>query len=394
MRHSRSVLAAVAALALLPVAALALPGTSAAHETPGPGVHPARINLPDGWQPEGITTDQEHLYVGSLATGAIWKADPRTGNGMTLWPGDDGSTAVGVDYDRIRNLIWVAGGQTGEVRAHDAETGDLRATYLFEDAELVNDLTVTRRGVYATDSRRPVLLVVPLKAPPEPLPEPGVEVQILLTGDYEHVPDEFNLNGIVTAAGRSVLAVQSVNGNLYSIKRRTGASTLVAVENADLTSGDGLERRGERLYVVRNFLNKIVALEQTGEAQDGTPTEYTHVSTITSDSFRVPTTVAAARGFLYAVNARFNVERARAGHEVLDHPGARRPLSLLVAGLPRRPGSGRAQSPHTAQPPSGGFRGTTGGGCVKPVPVAVSALSVRCRRSGVGSLPTWASAVR
>jgi len=310
MRHRRSVLAVVAAFALLP-AEVVLPAASAAHEPQARGTHPERIHLPDGWQPEGITTDQARLYAGSLVNGAIWKANPRTGAGRLLWPGVSGSMAVGVDYDRTRNLIWVAGGGTGEVRAHDARTGELMATYTFEGAVFINDLTATRRGVYATDSMRPVLLIVPLDPPDETLPAAGVEQTVPLTGDYEHVPDQFNLNGIVAAPGRTVLAVQSINGNLYSIDRATGDATLVAVEGADLTSGDGLERRGEVLYVVRNFLNRIVALGQTGTAEDGSPTEYTRIRSITSDSFRVPTTVAAARGRLYAVNARFNIEEPR-----------------------------------------------------------------------------------
>ena len=42
---------------------------------------PDRIDLPAGWQPEGITTDGTSLFAGSLANGAIWKGDP------SYWPG-------------------------------------------------------------------------------------------------------------------------------------------------------------------------------------------------------------------------------------------------------------------------------------------------------------------
>jgi hypothetical protein len=58
-----------------------------AHASDGHGHAPNRINLPDGWQPEGITTDGKALYAGSLANGAIFKASPRTGVGMVLSPG-------------------------------------------------------------------------------------------------------------------------------------------------------------------------------------------------------------------------------------------------------------------------------------------------------------------
>ena len=45
---------------------------------------PDRIDLPDGWQPEGITTDGTALYTGSLADGAIWRASSKTGEGELL----------------------------------------------------------------------------------------------------------------------------------------------------------------------------------------------------------------------------------------------------------------------------------------------------------------------
>ena len=73
--------------------------------------------------------------------------------------------AVGVDHDRRRDLLWVAGGPTNEIRVHDADTGDTLATYTFPSTEgrFINDLVVTRRAVYATNSSNQELLVVPLR---------------------------------------------------------------------------------------------------------------------------------------------------------------------------------------------------------------------------------------
>ncbi|MFC7493766.1 MULTISPECIES: YncE family protein [unclassified Nocardioides] len=118
---------------------------------------PDQIDLPNGWRPEGITNDGRRLYVGSLADGAIWVADPRTGDGEVLAEGATGRVAVGVTYDWRRDLLWVAGGLTGEVRAQDADTGEVLATYSFPSPDatqrFLNDLTVTRQAVYVTDSR-------------------------------------------------------------------------------------------------------------------------------------------------------------------------------------------------------------------------------------------------
>ena len=76
-----------------------------------------RIDLPDGWRPEGITTDGHKLFVGSLANGAILRADPRTGDTKVIAEGAPGSMTVGVDYDRHRDLLWAAGGGPPRTRA-------------------------------------------------------------------------------------------------------------------------------------------------------------------------------------------------------------------------------------------------------------------------------------
>jgi hypothetical protein len=60
---------------------------------------PARIDLPDGFQPEGIESRGGHLYAGSIATGAIWQADARTGAGRYLVAGATGGSAAGLHID-------------------------------------------------------------------------------------------------------------------------------------------------------------------------------------------------------------------------------------------------------------------------------------------------------
>ena len=102
---------------------------------------PDQIDLPNGWQPEGITTDGKRLYAGSLADGAIWVANAKTGNGRLLAAGRDGRVAVGVDYDRKRDLIWVAGGPTGKVRAQDADTGKVSLATTSAPTQLASSTT-------------------------------------------------------------------------------------------------------------------------------------------------------------------------------------------------------------------------------------------------------------
>ena len=47
---------------------------------------PGRIDLPDGFQPEGIATTGEQFFVGSIPTGAVYRGSLRTGNGAVLVP--------------------------------------------------------------------------------------------------------------------------------------------------------------------------------------------------------------------------------------------------------------------------------------------------------------------
>jgi hypothetical protein len=287
--------------AAVTVAALALTSAPATAGSDRDRHHsPSRIDLPNGWQPEGITTDGRSLYVGSLADGAIWKASPRSGRGRILADGATGRVAVGVDYDRWRDLLWVAGGPTGEVRAQDARTGEVVATYSFGEGRFLNDLVVTQHAVYVTDSFSAELAVVPLHR--RHLPRPGQVRTLPLTGDFSVVPDAFNLNGIV-AGHRWLIAVQSVNGRLFRIDPRTGDTHRIKVRGARLVNGDGLELSGDVLYVVRNQNNKVVALDLNRWL-----TKARRVAVLRSPDLDVPTTAAALGRSLWVVNARFNTD--------------------------------------------------------------------------------------
>ena len=290
MARSRFVIFALALLmSLSPVAA------SAHHDRPD------RIDLPDGWMPEGITTDGTFLYSGSLADGALLRANPRNGNTRIIEEGRQGRVAVGVDYDRRRDVLWVAGGGTNQIRAHDADTGRRLAAYNFpsETARFINDLVVTRRAVYATDSFNQELLVVRLGLG-DRLPGQRAATTRALTGDLAYVPNEFNLNGIVKS-DRRLLAVQSNKGLLFRINPFTGRTRTVNLGGGSpLSFGDGLEIDGDILYVVRNQLNEIAVVDLGRRLRSGEV-----VAHLTDDDFDIPTTVALLGDSLYAVNARF-----------------------------------------------------------------------------------------
>lgn len=260
---------------------------------------PATIDLPNGWAPEGITAGRgTTVFAGSLADGAIWKGDVRTGLGRVLVPGVPGNVAVGVEFEARANRLWVAGGPTGAVRVYDATSGALLQTYTFAPVGFLNDLVVTRKAVYVTDSGIQQVVVIPLGRHGR-LPDASATRTLPLGGDISFVPGEFNANGIVATRGWLVV-VQSNTGRLFRVNPRTGVATTIDLGGASATFGDGLELRGRTLYVVRNQLNQVDVLKLGARLESARLR-----GTITSPDLDVPTTVAFQAGRLWAVNARF-----------------------------------------------------------------------------------------
>jgi hypothetical protein len=281
---------------LAPAAALLAVATIAAPVVAAP--FPARIDLPDGWQPEGITDGGgTTAYVGSLANGAIAEVDVRTGDVHTLAAGADGRVTVGIDYEDAAHRLWAAGGATGEVRAYDARSGELLETYTFT-AGFLNDVVVTDDAVYVPDSGIQQLIVIPLPSEGS-LPAPTDAFTLPLTGDIQYTAG-FNANGVVASQGWLIL-VQSGTGLLFRVDPSTGEATTIDLGGVSVSAGDGLELVGSTLYAVRNQLGEVLVIELSDDLLSGTL-----VDTLTPDGVDVPTTAAFIAGRLWLVNARFN----------------------------------------------------------------------------------------
>ncbi|MCD9197144.1 NHL repeat-containing protein [Aeromicrobium wangtongii] len=292
-------------LAVMIMAGSVLPA-SAHHDHDRRPAQPDRIELPNGWLPEGITTDGKNLYSGSRADGAIVKIAIRSGR-TTRFAGAAGRVAVGIDYDRRRDVLWVAGGAGKQVRAQDADTGKVLATYAFPSAgaRFVNDLTVTRTGVYATDSLSKELLVIPFgHGRSAKLPAAGRARIVPLTGDLQ-LAEGNNLNGIVSY-GRSLVAVQSNTGLLLRIDPRSGRTRQVDTGGTTFVNGDGLERGRGVLYVVQNRFNKIAVVDLDRRQRTGELVDTIERSDF-ADEIDVPSTVALVHRSLFVVNARFGI---------------------------------------------------------------------------------------
>jgi hypothetical protein len=269
---------------------------------------PEVIALPDEWGPEGIEIGRgTDFYAGarhlSVFAGAIYKGDLRTGAGDILVPPQAGRAALGLKLDQRSNYLFVAGGPTGAGFVYDGTTGEDLAQFQFAPppATFVNDVVVTKEAAYFTDSLRPVIYRVPLW-PGGRLPDPPVFTEVPLGGDFEFGPG-FNSNGIAaTQNGDALIIVRSGAGLLYRVNPESGVAILIDLGGALVTSGDGLLLEGRTLYVCRNSLNRIAVVELNTSLTAGT-----YVEDILSPDFKIPTTIASLGGFIYAVNARFNL---------------------------------------------------------------------------------------
>jgi sugar lactone lactonase YvrE len=281
---------------LLLTAFVAVLGSSAALAK---AAFPDVIALPNGWQPEGIAIGKgTTFYVGSIPTGAIYRGDLRTGKGSVLVAGAPGRAAVGVAHDRGR--LFVAGGPTGKTFVYDTRSGSLvRELQLATGggATFVNDVAVTKRAAYFTDSNRAVLYRVALSKNGAPAAEAH---ELPLTGAFRLVPG-FNLNGIdATPDGKTLVVVQSATGKLFTVAAATGVTKEIGLGGATLPNGDGLLLHGRTLYVVQNQLNRIAVVSLGKGLASGTIAR-----TVTDPDFDVPTTIDRHGNRLYAVNARF-----------------------------------------------------------------------------------------
>jgi hypothetical protein len=298
-------------LALL---ALTLPLFFAGAFAPLPDVHaedewPAVLNLPDGWLPEGIVIgDGNILYSGSRRHGGIYAIDLTTGAGRILYEGRTGGAATGLKYDSRTGYIFASGAATGELNIIDSTTGNRVMSYKLAQtpgATFINDVIITPRAAYATDSPRTVIYKIPLGADGELSTQDDVQI-IPLSGDYVHGTGN-NLNGITaTPNGDRLIGVQSNTGKLHLIDPNTGVTRLIEVNGPVV--GDGLLLVDNILYASRNTAGNpaLIKIDMAKNYLSGNIlAEMRHAS------FDSPTTVALAdNNRIYIVNSRFGAGMA------------------------------------------------------------------------------------
>jgi sugar lactone lactonase YvrE len=205
--------------------------------------------------------------------------------------------------DEARHRLFVAGGPTGRAFVYDTKTGRTLAKLKFArpGKTLVNDVVITRRAAYFTETLAPRLYKVPI-AKDGSLGRPRT---IAVKGPASATGRGFGLNGIdATPDGHTLIVDHTRLGALFTVDPRTGQSRRITIRKGALKAGtlDGLLLDGKDLWVVENFANTLAKVRLSPDLKRAKVT-----TTVKDPLFRVPATVAEHDCELALVNTRFDL---------------------------------------------------------------------------------------
>ncbi|GLY30113.1 hypothetical protein Kisp02_34780 [Kineosporia sp. NBRC 101731] len=299
--------------ALLASPALAGEFTGAAPSSPAPAKAASSkkalttIDLPTGFRPEGITSGPRRtFFAGSVADGCIWTGSLKTGAGHRLTAGVPGRSLRGLQWDQRSNLLWAAGqdGSQGIVLAVDATSGAVEHRIEVPGSAFLNDVLIEPNAVWVTDSRVDRLTRIDLRAATG-LPT-GQTNFITLKGAWPATTTGNGANGIDNLWDGTLLLDNSTHGGIYTVDPHTGETKNILVKRGPgITGGDGLERKGHTLFVVRGNSRNAVEALKLHHSRKGWRATWRR--TLTSPQLDVPSTATFVNHTLWAVNARFGV---------------------------------------------------------------------------------------
>jgi hypothetical protein len=213
--------------------------------------------------------------------------------------------------DRRTNFLYVAGGPSGTGRIYDARSGAEIASYQFQPPGMngLNDVIVTHRAAYFTDTNRPFLNRIGLSPKGDPQ-----------DGDIIPLPSNFGVrggctvgpgprgNGIAaTPNGKYLLQIHMSEGQLYRTDTRTLTPVPIVLAGGDFAggapvcSGDGLLLDGLTLYIGQFTLNRVAVVELAPDLLSGVVTRYITEPFQSNPATKLPTTLAEFGTRLYAV---------------------------------------------------------------------------------------------
>jgi sugar lactone lactonase YvrE len=223
--------------------------------------------------------------------------------------------------DRDHDLLFVAGGATGQAYVYDLETQETAEVYELAPAgaSFINDVTLTRDGAWFTNSRAGELYRIPVSGSGTL----GDARTLALAAPAGTVDAGFNLNGIAAADdGETLIVAHTGRGALYAVDPEDGSNEQIRVTDSSgtpvtVTNADGLVTRDDTLWAVQNFLNQVSRIDLDGALAEGRVEDV-----ITSEYFDVPTTAALYGDRLALVNAKFSTPAATSFEVVLVGAGS------------------------------------------------------------------------
>jgi hypothetical protein len=309
-RRRASTIALLASATIVLVAGMVESGSAHGRPRSFPGL----IQLPADFGPEGIAGGLgTTFYVGSLApetAGQILVGNVRTGRFKQL-VAPTGRFAAGMKFDRRTGYLFVAGGTSGRATIYDASSGDEVSFYQFLPPGVagINDVVVTRRAAYFTDTTRPFLGRVALARDGEP----G-------NGELIPLPANFGVRGPCTVGpgprgngiaaprgGDHLILVHMSEGRLYLVETATHTLAPIDISGGDfaggfpLCSADGLLLQGRTLYVVQPAMNRVAVVRMAPDFRSGVITRYITEPFASNPALTFPTTIMEHGNSLYAV---------------------------------------------------------------------------------------------
>ena len=291
--------AAIATLALALAASFVLaPAALAAPDKPSVEY----VLTENHGNPEGVAWDPatQTFFTGSTADGTLYRGTLGD-TSVDVWIAGPGTPAVGMKVDGGR--LYVAGGPSGLVKVYDIATASLVATFSTGTGGFLNDLVVTNRGVFVTDSIRPVLWHIT----PELLAAgTGTPESIAMAPEIPFGAG-FALNGIVDFKdGRELVVVHSALGTLYRIDLSFSDGSVdsrsVTPISAPAVNGDGLlVDQGMLIAVIGGAVPpRLDFLDLSADHSSATL-----LFSRTDATFQRPSTIARAKNTYLVVNADF-----------------------------------------------------------------------------------------
>lgn len=286
------------AAALLAAAAVLVPAPLAAAEGSDSGHSRPLIVLPGATGAEGIAAgDGSTFFAGDRLNGNIFRGDIRDGTAKKFIDAPAGRAAIGMKVDLRHDFLIVAGGGTGQAYIYDLKSRKTEATYQLAapGTSFINDVTLTSRGAWFTNSRAGELYFVPVGRDGDL----GAARTLKLTGPAATVDQGFNLNGIAAAEdGDTLVAAHTARGLLYSVDARTGASA--EIKGVSVPNVDGILLKGDTLWAMQNLNNQVSRIRLGHRLDSGEVRQI-----ITSPHFDIPTTAALFGDTLAVVDSKF-----------------------------------------------------------------------------------------